>query len=141
MADRPAYPAFVSSRATRAARGGCSPRPQTPRLRNLHLEPRGERGGRRCVRPCASGLPPDRDVPLVPAPARHRRLLRRRLGPHMSDDDKKPFHNPFGALRDKLRDLPAGPAPAPSLAPKGPARAVVRMERKGRRGKEVTVVE
>lgn len=54
-------------------------------------------------------------------------------------DEKKPFHNPFGALRDKLGDLPQGPAP--QKEPKGPARAVVRMERKGRGGKEVTVVE
>jgi translation initiation factor 1 len=41
--------------------------------------------------------------------------------------------------------LPAGPsetAAAPAeVKPKGPARAVVRMERKGRGGKEVTVVE
>ncbi|HEX8536425.1 MAG TPA: translation initiation factor, partial [Cystobacter sp.] len=39
--------------------------------------------------------------------------------------------------------LPAGPAPAPVKEEKarGPARAVVRMERKGRGGKEVTVVE
>ena len=56
------------------------------------------------------------------------------------NDDKKPFHNPFGALREKLRDLPPGEAPPPAKA-KGPARAVVRMERKGRGGKEVTVVE
>ena len=56
-------------------------------------------------------------------------------------DEKKPFHNPFGALRGKLADLPAGPAPRQEPAPKGPARAVVRMERKGRGGKEVTVVE
>jgi len=56
-------------------------------------------------------------------------------------DDKKPFHNPFGALRDKLGDLPPGPAKRQQPAPKGPARAVVRMERKGRGGKEVTVVE
>ena len=56
-------------------------------------------------------------------------------------DEKKPFHNPFGALREKLGDLPAGPAPAPPAPPKGPARAVVRMERKGRGGKEVTAVE
>ena len=58
-------------------------------------------------------------------------------------DEKKPFHNPFAALRDKLGDLPQGPqekAPQPELV-KGPARAVVRMERKGRGGKEVTVVE
>ena len=61
-------------------------------------------------------------------------------------DEKKPFHNPFGALKDKLGDLPRGPDVAPDRAgarakPKGPARAVVRLERKGRRGKEVTVVE
>jgi len=56
------------------------------------------------------------------------------------DDDDKPFHNPFGALKDKLAELPRGPEKvAPS--PKGPARAVVRLERKGRGGKEVTVVE
>src|SRR3954471_15516217 len=52
--------------------------------------------------------------------------------------------NPFAEL-DKLRaSLPAGPAPAPPapLPPKKPpARAVVRMERKGRGGKEVTVVD
>jgi translation initiation factor 1 len=59
----------------------------------------------------------------------------------MSDDDKKPFHNPFGALRGKLGDLPAGPPPRTPAPPKGPARAVVRMERKGRGGKEVTVIE
>ncbi|HET7785335.1 MAG TPA: translation initiation factor [Myxococcales bacterium] len=55
-------------------------------------------------------------------------------------DEKKPFHNPFAALREKLHDLPAGTA-APAEAPRGPARAVVRMERKGRGGKEVTVIE
>jgi len=60
-----------------------------------------------------------------------------------------PFHNPFAALGLKREELPAGPAPAPvkaeqskgSKEPRGPARAVVRMERKGRGGKEVTVVE
>jgi translation initiation factor 1 len=61
-------------------------------------------------------------------------------------DEKKLFHNPFGALKDKLGDLPRGPEPAPEQRtpeprPKGPARAVVRLERKGRRGKEVTVIE
>jgi translation initiation factor 1 len=56
-------------------------------------------------------------------------------------DEKKPFHNPFGALREKLGDLPVGPAqPLPAPA-KGPARAVVRMERKGRGGKEITAIE
>jgi translation initiation factor 1 len=58
--------------------------------------------------------------------------------------EKKPFHNPFAGLKDKLADLPSGPEasrePQPR-APQGPARAVVRLERKGRRGKEVTVVE
>ncbi|PTL84159.1 translation initiation factor [Vitiosangium sp. GDMCC 1.1324] len=54
-----------------------------------------------------------------------------------------PFHNPFASLGLKREELPAGPAPSPVKAeePKGPARAVVRMERKGRGGKEVTVVE
>jgi len=59
-------------------------------------------------------------------------------------DEKKPFHNPFAALKDKLGDLPRGPEAAPGRRPAaavGPARAVVRLERKGRRGKEVTVVE
>lgn len=61
-------------------------------------------------------------------------------------DEKKPFHNPFTALKDKLSDLPRGPERLPEtslLEPsaKRPARAVVRVERKGRRGKEVTVVE
>jgi translation initiation factor 1 len=56
--------------------------------------------------------------------------------------EKKP-DNPFAKLKEMMKDLPPGPAPA-SVAkpePKGPARAVVRMERKGRGGKEVTVVE
>lgn len=67
----------------------------------------------------------------------------------MSD---KPFHNPFGALAGLRDRLPAPtppaaePAPAAASAPpptavKGPARAVVRLERRGRGGKDVTVVE
>jgi translation initiation factor 1 len=54
-----------------------------------------------------------------------------------------PFHNPFAALGLKREELPPGPAPAPvkAEAPRGPARAVVRLQRKGRGGKEVTVVE
>jgi translation initiation factor 1 len=61
-------------------------------------------------------------------------------------DEKKPFHNPFAVLKDKLGDLPRGPeaprhAKSPPAPAKGPARAVVRLERKGRGGKEVTVVE
>jgi translation initiation factor 1 len=58
----------------------------------------------------------------------------------MSDD--KPWNNPFAALQGKLQDLPKGPEPkSPKEPAKGPARAVVRMERKGRGGKEVTAVE
>ncbi|NOK15048.1 translation initiation factor [Corallococcus exercitus] len=58
-----------------------------------------------------------------------------------------PFNNPFAALSAQREALPVGPPPpapqgsAPKPEPKGPARAVVRMERKGRGGKEVTVVE
>lgn len=55
-------------------------------------------------------------------------------------DDQKPFNNPFGALQGMKEKLPAGSArPAKEL--KGPAKAVVRMERVGRGGKEVTVIE
>ncbi len=54
-----------------------------------------------------------------------------------------PFNNPFAKLAEQRAQLPSAPAapPAPAKEPKGPARAVVRMERKGRGGKEVTVVE
>jgi len=57
-----------------------------------------------------------------------------------------PPANPFAALaglRDQLPTGPADPEPAATEAPApgAPARAVVRLERKGRRGKEVTVVE
>lgn len=54
-----------------------------------------------------------------------------------------PFHNPFGALGSLKDGLPEQKTPqaARKPEPKGPARAVVRMERKGRGGKEVTVVE
>ena len=62
-------------------------------------------------------------------------------------DEQKPFHNPFGALSDLRARMPDPPAEATALpvtekpARKGPARAVVRMERSGRGGKEVTVIE
>jgi translation initiation factor 1 len=49
--------------------------------------------------------------------------------------------DPFAGL-EKLRDsLPPGPKPPEPPKPKGPARAVVRLERKHRGGKEVTIVE
>lgn len=61
----------------------------------------------------------------------------------------KPFHNPFEVL-GRLRGVPApepekaepAPKPDPSDGPiKTIRRAVVRLERAGRKGKEVTVVE
>jgi translation initiation factor 1 len=72
-------------------------------------------------------------------------------------DERKPFHNPFAALgglrgtRPETEAAMATPdlkvrrsevqGPA-SLAPaKGPARAVVRLERAGRGGKAVTIVD
>lgn len=64
-------------------------------------------------------------------------------------DERAPFHNPFAAL-GHLRgewpaaDAPPTPAPVPAAADasqKSIPRAVVRLERSGRGGKEVTVVE
>jgi translation initiation factor 1 len=56
--------------------------------------------------------------------------------------------SPFARLEALRSSLPAGPAgpvqsasSAADARPRGPARAVVRMERKGRGGKEVTVVD
>src|SRR5215475_259450 len=59
--------------------------------------------------------------------------------------DKPSSAGPFARLEALRGSLPAGPvqpaSPAPDARPQGPARAVVRMERKGRGGKEVTVVD
>ena len=55
-----------------------------------------------------------------------------------------PTGSPFAQLEALRAKLPEGPRPdAPAAPPvkKGPARAVVRMERKQRGGKEVTVIE
>ena len=49
--------------------------------------------------------------------------------------------SPFSSLEGLRDQLPSGPAPKEAPKPKGPARAVVRYERKHRGGKEVTVVE
>lgn len=51
--------------------------------------------------------------------------------------------DPFAALEKLRAVLPPGPAPAapPPEKAHAVARAIVRMERKGRGGKEVTVVE
>ncbi|CAN5154236.1 stress response translation initiation inhibitor YciH [soil metagenome] len=55
--------------------------------------------------------------------------------------------SPFAALTTLRDQLPVGEAPRPTPAPaqdnaaRSPARAVVRLEKKQRRGKEVTVVD
>jgi translation initiation factor 1 len=65
-------------------------------------------------------------------------------------DEKAPFHNPFAQLKGlavgKSSAMPgAPPAPATPPTPAGPvrstAKAVVRLERAGRGGKDVTVIE
>lgn len=56
-------------------------------------------------------------------------------------DEKKPFNNPFGALQGLRDQLPAGPTPEERKQRQAPPRAVLRLERKGRGGKEVTVIE
>jgi translation initiation factor 1 len=63
----------------------------------------------------------------------------------------EPFHNPFAVLRPAGNRTPGDAAPEPATAPaatpaepagtKTVARAVVRLERSGRGGKDVTVVE
>jgi translation initiation factor 1 len=57
----------------------------------------------------------------------------------------RPFHDPFARLRERLpagREPPAAEGPdAPGAPATPPARAVVRIERKGRGGKEATIVE
>lgn len=55
-----------------------------------------------------------------------------------------PFNDALAGLRELLPEgyTPPTPTPAPPEPPPGtPARAVVRLERKGRGGKEATVVE
>ena len=59
---------------------------------------------------------------------------------------KSPPGNPWTVLTELRPTLPPGPAPVPlpvkaPPAPVVPARAVVRLERKGRAGKETTIVE
>jgi translation initiation factor 1 len=65
-----------------------------------------------------------------------------------TSDDQVEAASPFAALAGLRDALPPGPArnepPASSEPPRaaaGPARAVVRLERKGRGGKEVTRIE
>lgn len=60
-------------------------------------------------------------------------------------DEKKPFNNPFGSLGTLRDGLPQGSAkcetPGAATKKKGPPKAIVRLERAGRRGKEVTIIE
>src|SRR5262245_32573921 len=60
--------------------------------------------------------------------------------PSMSKKPGHPFEK-LAALRDALPAGPAAPAPPPQRPVAGPGRAVVRLERKGRGGKEATLVE
>ncbi len=55
----------------------------------------------------------------------------------------KPFNDAFSSLRERLPEgySPAAADPSAAPAPRLPARAVVRLERKGRAGKEATIVE
>jgi translation initiation factor 1 len=65
------------------------------------------------------------------------------------DAPSGPFNSAFAKLRERLPDdAPAAPSaratsapPRAPSAPTPPARAVIRLERKGRGGKEATVVE
>jgi len=59
----------------------------------------------------------------------------------VTSDPKKKSLADLAALRDQLPPGTPPPAPPPPPAPKGPARAVVRYERKGRSGKEATLIE
>ncbi len=56
-------------------------------------------------------------------------------------DEKKPFNNPFAALQGLREQLPQGPSKEELVERKAPPKAVLRLERKGRRGKEVTVID
>jgi translation initiation factor 1 len=56
-------------------------------------------------------------------------------------EPKKPFNNPFEGLGGLREALPQGPTPQELEARKPPSRAVVRLERAGRKGKEVTVID
>ena len=71
------------------------------------------------------------------------------MGKKRPPDDRpaapaRPFHDAFSSLRERLpagwSPPPEGARPAPAEAA-APARAVVRLERKGRGGKEATLVE
>jgi translation initiation factor 1 len=65
-----------------------------------------------------------------------------RKKPPPSDEKPGPFNAAFAGLASIRDEVPSKEvATRPAAAPKGPGRAVVRYERKGRGGKEATVIE
>jgi translation initiation factor 1 len=65
-----------------------------------------------------------------------------RKKPPPSDEKPGPFNAAFAGLASIRDEVPSKEVPSrPAAAPKGPGRAVVRYERKGRGGKEATVIE
>jgi translation initiation factor 1 len=57
-----------------------------------------------------------------------------------SPSAREQLQSPFAGLEGLRKSLPPGPSPA-TPGDKPPPKAVIRLERKGRGGKEVTVVE
>jgi len=52
-----------------------------------------------------------------------------------------PFNDAFRSLADRRRELPRGEIPEARASSSAPAKAVIRLERKGRAGKEVTIID
>ena len=69
--------------------------------------------------------------------------MSRKKTPTQPPPEPPGFHTPFAGLSSLRNALPAQEVPTPSApaASKAPSRAVVRYERKGRGGKEATLVE
>ena len=69
---------------------------------------------------------------------------KREKGPSAPEPKAGPFNAALAGLAARMGEVPEGPAPVAPAKPAGkppPARAVVRMERAGRGGRTVTVVE
>jgi translation initiation factor 1 len=70
--------------------------------------------------------------------------MSKKKDPSSGKDEQPRLASPFAGLAGLREGLPPGEPPRepkPAREPSGPARAVVRMERKGRGGKEVTCIE
>src|SRR4051812_16955494 len=67
--------------------------------------------------------------------------MKKRLQPDAAGSFSTPLKEGLEDLRKRLGPLPEGPTAPVAQAPRGPARAVVRFERKGRGGKTITRVE